>query len=191
MNYQVYMARQMTTGDDFDFKGVKWVCVESCTIIGCTIEGNIPVIKGPDGPMLNQNHLLERGFFKTLPKPGQTRTEIMTLAEYEHVEPKELEGKELKRVYKMDEKFIAVCHDKTYVKFIATTWNIDLTLDSECLTLDELNRLNLIPESTWQQHLEEERKTRAENTARLYDTQFKEAARRVGKERAKKLLGFS
>ncbi len=190
IEYQTYMARQMNTGGDINIEGVKWFCVVPCTLIGRTLEGNIPVIAGLDGPALNENQLVRADRFKTPPKAGQTPTEAMTLAEYEGVNSEALVGKELKFVCRMDKIFIVICHDKTYVKFSAgrEQYDDDLTLDNECLTLDDLRRLDIIADSTWQRHLEEEREIRMKDTARRYDQHFKEAVHRVGKDRAKELL---
>ncbi len=184
------MPRLLVVGNDINIEGMKWMCVKECMLLGHTIEDNIPVLQGPDGLMINDSQFVRADRFKTFPKLGQTYTEIITLAEYESVRPKELEGKELKRVYQMNKIFIAICHDKTYVKFSAghEPWDNDLTLDNECLTLSDLHRLDLISESRWERHLEEEQEKRMQSTARLDDKQFKEVARRIGEDRAKELL---
>lgn len=187
--YQIYTPRLCKVGEGINNEGIEWICVKECMLIGSTIEDNIPVFQGPDGPVLNDGQLVRVDHFKTLPKLGQTYTEIMTLAEYEMVEPKELEGKELKRVYQMDDTFIAICHDKTYIKFFAAKdWDNDSTLDDDCLTLSNLYMFNLIDKSTWEQHLKEALEAHLQNTATLYDSQFREAMHRVGEERAKELM---
>lgn len=190
IEYKAYLSRPLKVGGDINIEGVKWMCVQDCTLLGATIENNTPVLEGLDGLMLNGGQLMRAERFKTFPKPGQTYTEIMALSEYERIKPQDLAGKELKCVYRMDETFIAVCLDKTYVKFSAATeqWSTDLTLEDERLTIRDLHMLKLIRDITWKRHLEEEQKERVQDTARLYDGQFKEAVNRVGVDRATKLL---
>ena len=192
IQYQTYMALNINNGDDINIEGVNWICVEPCTLIGCTIEGNIPVISGPDGPMLNRGHFLERGSFKTLPKSGQSRTEVLILAEYEEITVDELPKKSIKFAYQDECCCIIVCEDKTYFKLVIEyDYDESPRFSGETITIDELKTFGLLTDAEWESHLEDSQTVREQAQAVATHKAFQDVVRRIGVNKAKELLGMT
>jgi len=190
INYQTCMAIPYTVGSRVGIEGTDWLCIEESTFIGWTIESLEPVLRGPDGPMLNEGHFVQAAHFKTTPKPGQTRSENMLLAEYESIHPVELVGKNITHSRWCDDTFLALCDDKTYVKFQARCeqYGSDLELRRDDITVDDLNSLDVIDASVWQKCQEEQREIRMRRANLSAQRNFDTAVRNLGVKRAKELI---
>lgn len=193
IEYQTCMALPQTVGQRVGIEGTDWICVKDSTFIGWTIESLEPVLLGPDGPVLYDGQYVKASHFKTFPKPGQTHTEIMTLAEYERINPCDLVGKNITHVNLDYNVFVAICDDKTYVKLKPgyEQYDGDLELYNNDLSIHDLKQLDILSNDEWATHQAEFKARRIQDNARLYDQQFKAAMNQIGKDRAKELMGDS
>jgi hypothetical protein len=189
--FRTYLPVARIVGSTVNIEGVAWICVRECTLIGSTVEENIPVILGVDeNPIMNEDELILKSYFKTLPKPDKTYTENMLLAKYGRISAGELTKKHIKHIRKDDDTFVAICDDKSYVKFTAEReqWEDNLVLDDECLTIWDLKSFGILTDQEWDDHEDEGRRGRVRANNAVAERNFRQATRQIGVVRARKIL---
>ncbi len=190
IEYQICMATVQTVGQKVSLESGEWICVEDSVFIGWTIESQIPVIRGPDdNPMINKGQYVKASHFKTFPKSGQTRTEIMILAEYERVSPEDLAKRTIAYSNWNTESFTIIFADKTYVKIEPEHDYDGLELSNNDLSIWDLRSLGVLNQDEFDAYQEECRAERKRQKNKTAVQDFHNIVRRVGKERAKELLG--
>jgi hypothetical protein len=185
------MPLPRSLGNEINIEGEKWIAVKPCVLVGRTIKNNTPVIMGEDGPELHQGHFVRARHFKTLPKEGQTYTEVMVLRGYEKIRPEELARKEIEYAHYLHDTFLAICTDKTYIKLVAESdeYEGDTYLINDDLTLYDLKLVGAITEQVYAEHEEAQRADYSARQKLANEHTFRLAIQKVGGvDRAKELL---
>ncbi|MHC4297964.1 MAG: hypothetical protein ACYS7Y_11725 [Planctomycetota bacterium] len=165
IEYQPYdLPYPLNTGERITIVGKIWDCVIPCTVIGHVHKGKTPVVRGPDGPILNDGHLIPPHTLRTRGKPGQTPTEVLTLGQYERVNVKHLVGKKIIAARRGCSGILIICEDLTYTKVCATEGYDGVELDSESLLLHDLETLGLVSAEVLENHTAEQKATQARHT---------------------------
>jgi hypothetical protein len=194
IEYKPYMRQALVVGQRIGIEGTDWYCFEACSLLGVTLETNIPVIDIGYGAMLAQTQLgLE---FKCASEPlvGRTATENAILTTYRKIKVDQLVGKEVIAVDDCWESCIFITADNEYVKLVASRdYDDDYYIRSEeDLTLRALWRLDLISDDVWGAHEREVEANRREGTRKTRERNLKHAVDQVGGiDAAKKLMGLT
>jgi hypothetical protein len=190
MDYQVYISTPRTVGEETTIEGVSWMCVENCTLLGYTIDDHIPVLEGPNGPMLNEGQLMLSSHFKVCPKPEYTCTENLILNEYEWIHVEDLVGRNIQAIKRSDDRFVILCDGKSYFKLVSEYEKYESIplLRSTRITIDDLRWLGALSEEEISKCNAERCRERDRQDHANADRAFRAAVNRVGPERAKKLL---
>jgi len=186
--YKSLLAMRLDTGDDVILNKTEWDCVIPCELIGCTVAGGQPVLKGPDGPKHNEGELILSHLLRTKGKPGQVPVEVMTLGAYRHVEPNDLVGRTIINVRETSYGLILICPDKDYVKQIVNSDFDDNYLRSDDLTMVDLNDMGLLSEETWNEYETQRQEVKGDEMARSGRLQLNTAIRNLGIDRVKEIV---
>jgi len=116
MQYQTYMPRTVAVGNTMKIEGVNWHCLEQCRLIGATIPDNIPVVAGMNGAKVATTQFVLASECKSAPKAEVIRAENLILTQFEQIEPKDLQGKQINAIRFSPESLIIITADKQYVK---------------------------------------------------------------------------
>ena len=138
---------------------VEWICLVATTVLGFTIDGNLPVLGNVLMTHLNTVELAIKSENPDV-KPGQSLVEAKALGKYTQLGPndvEEIEGKKILRwEYDSFDSFIMLFDDNTYLKMEIDNSDYNgPSLSMEEITLVELRRMDLLPPETWKEHLEE------------------------------------
>ena len=142
---------------------VEWICLVATTVLGFTIDGNLPVLGNVLMPHLNTVELAVKSENPNV-KPGQSLVEAKALGKYTQLGPndvEEIEGKKiLKWEYDSFDSFIMLFDDNTYLKMELDPDYDGPHLRMEEITLGELRSMGLLSPKTWEEHLDEKSRFR-------------------------------
>ncbi len=147
---------------------VEWICLVATTVLGFTIDGNLPVLGNVLMPHLNTVELAIKSDNPGV-KPGQSLVEAKALRKYTQLGPndvEEIEGKKiLKWEYDSFDSFIMLFDDNTYLKMELDPDYDGPYLRREEITLGDLRSMGLLPPETWEKHLDEKSRFREAQNA--------------------------
>ncbi len=181
IEYKPYMRQRLTVGQRVGIEGTDWYCFEECTLVGATLETNIPVIDIGYEEMLVRDQLRLESKCESKPEDGRTSIENEILTKYEKIGVDQLVGKDIIAVDKGNDSCVIVTTDYEYVKLVAGSNDWGEYLGSkEDLTLFDLFKLKLIAEDIWQAHVREVEVNRKESRREADERNLKHAVDQVG-----------
>jgi hypothetical protein len=191
INYTKCFPYSYETGEALSLRGKVWDCVIPCTFVGVTADDEV-VLKGAEGPKLNEHEFLPRGVLKTRGKPGQVPIEVTTLGMYEFAGLERFTGKKITASgHPEDNCVLIICEDLTYFKARSSIRYGEEVLETESLTMKDLKRFNLISEAVWTTFESQRDKVREADAQRQYERSLLNAAGRLGKAKALEILSSS
>lgn len=156
IEYKPYMRQALVVGQRIGIEGTDWYCFEACSLLGVTLETNIPVIDVGYGAMLAQTQLSLEFKCASKPKQGRTRIENDILTTFKKIGVDQLVGKDIIAVHDGCESCIIITADNSYVKLVAEGgYDGEITIESYDLTLRDLLTLGLIADDIWRAYKRE------------------------------------
>jgi hypothetical protein len=192
IEYKPYMRQALVVGQRIGIEGTDWYCFEACSLLGVTLETNIPVIDVGYGAMLAQTQLSLEFKCASKPKQGRTRIENDILTTFKKIGVDQLVGEEIVAVDDGYASCVIITSDNEYVKLeVSGDYDDEKYLANEDLTLRDLLRLDLIADDVWGAHEREVETNRKDGTRQSNERNLKHAIDQVGGiEAAKKLMGL-
>lgn len=188
--FEELSTMHLEVGDPLHIEGHSpdWDCVKPCIVIGHT--GGTPVLQALGGPKLNSDELLPAGSLRTQGRPGQTRTEVLTLGAYEKIVPGELVGKRITKAKEFYDDYLFICDDGSYVKLTAAYEQDEIYMEHADLTMADLRVLDLIDVATWATYQDEqaEARERTETTAAM--SKLNQAIEAIGIKRVQAIIAL-
>ena len=187
IEFQTYMPFLLTGGETVTVGPNEWRCVFECTLIGVTVEGDIPVLRGP---RLNDGSLVLASEYEE-PVVKSATVEKTILSKYQQVNLRDTCGKTIKYATGGD-VIIIITGDNRYVKLVAYSDPEDCSQwYTEDLSVSDLRTAGLLSNDQWDSILAERKTLQSEYKAHLNEKSFRQLVGSLGRDRVKEILGIS
>lgn len=189
IQYTPYMPFLLKPGDTVTIGPNGWRCTFECTLIGATIENDIPVLQVDMGRVLNKGELVLESE-KPTNEPGNI--EEMILSQYQKVNLPDLPGKTIKYATTYTDDIIIITEDSCYVKLVAShdpesyfQW------DSEDLSISDLRTACLLSDEQWNTVLAERETLQQQWRSHQNEKSLRKLVGTLGRDCVKKILGLT